>query len=371
MSNITSPTLLVDKQKTMANIRRMNAKAEACNLVFKPHFKTHQSVEIGNWFRNEGVDKITVSSVKMAQYFAHNGWTDITIAFPCNVLQADEMNTLAGSIKLSILISDIQTANILKDTFTNEIQVYIEIDTGSDRTGFKTDDTAAIKKVLKPISKSSSLRFKGFYSHPGHSYAAQSREQIKAVHHDAVQKMRQLNDYFKTDFPDLLCCMGDTPCSSAGEDWHGIDEMSPGNFVFYDVMQTHIGSCGWDDIAVALACPVVSKYPQRQEIVVHGGAVHLSKESITQDSVHHLGKVVRFNDDGRWGNPEENSYVKSISQEHGIIRCSASFYKNVQVGDVIGILPVHSCLTADVMQGYCTTGKLEPIDHLKGSFNNF
>ena len=71
----------------------MAAKAKNNNIIFRPHFKTHQSKKVGEWFREEGVDKITVSSVSMAKYFIEHNWKDITIAFPFNILEIDDINS--------------------------------------------------------------------------------------------------------------------------------------------------------------------------------------------------------------------------------------------------------------------------------------
>ncbi|KPK99745.1 MAG: hypothetical protein AMJ91_06575, partial [candidate division Zixibacteria bacterium SM23_73_3] len=67
---IVKPTLLLDKKRVMKNIEKMARKAKAAGVRFRSHFKTHQSGEIGNWFRDVGVEAITVSSLDMAQYFA-------------------------------------------------------------------------------------------------------------------------------------------------------------------------------------------------------------------------------------------------------------------------------------------------------------
>jgi len=67
---ITFPTLLLNKEISLANIERMANKVKAAGAVFRPHFKTHQSLEVGRWFRDFGVECITVSSMKMAAYFA-------------------------------------------------------------------------------------------------------------------------------------------------------------------------------------------------------------------------------------------------------------------------------------------------------------
>ena len=99
---ITEPTLILDKKRCLANIEKMANKAKRNNINFRPHFKTHQSAEIGSWFRNFDVTSITVSSVRMAKYFAANGWNDITIAFPVNILEIGQINELALKISLNI-----------------------------------------------------------------------------------------------------------------------------------------------------------------------------------------------------------------------------------------------------------------------------
>ncbi len=97
---INRPTLLVDEALCRRNIARMAEKARIAGVRFRPHFKTHQSAAIGEWFREAGVTAITVSSVSMARYFSGAGWSDITIAFPVNLREMEEINRLAGEIHL-------------------------------------------------------------------------------------------------------------------------------------------------------------------------------------------------------------------------------------------------------------------------------
>ena len=100
---ITRPTLLLDVKKCKSNIHRMATKARENNLMFRPHFKTHQSAEISEWIRNEGVTGCTVSSMKMAEYFGNHGWDDVLIAFPVNILESQKMNELGKQEKLQLL----------------------------------------------------------------------------------------------------------------------------------------------------------------------------------------------------------------------------------------------------------------------------
>jgi len=118
MLNIKKPTLLLNTEICKRNIHTMAIKAREQKVIFRPHFKTHQSAAISKWFREEGVTSITVSSVTMAKYFAKHGWKDITIAFPVNLLEIDEINHLASEIKLYLLIESEETAVFLTEKMT-------------------------------------------------------------------------------------------------------------------------------------------------------------------------------------------------------------------------------------------------------------
>ena len=59
--DIVKPTMLLDERRVRANIARMAQRARDNGVRFRPHFKTHQSAQIGAWFREEGVTAITVS----------------------------------------------------------------------------------------------------------------------------------------------------------------------------------------------------------------------------------------------------------------------------------------------------------------------
>ena len=60
--DIQKPTLVLNEERARANITRMAEKARANGVRLRPHFKTHQSAAIGDWFEAAGVRCITVSS---------------------------------------------------------------------------------------------------------------------------------------------------------------------------------------------------------------------------------------------------------------------------------------------------------------------
>ena len=357
MQNITTPTVLLNWTTAKANIGRMADRARRHGLHFRPHFKTHMSREAGKYFQEIGVKAITVSSLTMAEYFAAGGWKDITVAFPVNVREMEAINKLAAQISLNLLVVNAESIPLLKKGLEHPVGIFIKMDVGPHRTGLLPGDEAGIDACLAEIGSSNLLTFKGFLAHAGHSYLARSVAEVLKVHDETTAILRQLKEKYRHRYPGLIIAPGDTPTCSVAENWDGVDEIRPGNFVFYDVMQVQIGACRMEDIAVALACPIVAKHADRQEVIVFGGAVHLSKDRLTWEGVEMYGLPVFLTEAG-WEMPEAGCYVRAISQEHGVIRCSPSFFEKLEIGGLVGILPVHSCLTVDLTDSYLlTTGE--------------
>ena len=361
MIEIIRPTLVLDKAICLRNIEKMAQKAKEHKLRFRPHFKTHQSAAIGDWYKHFGVNSITVSSVRMAEYFANSGWNDITIAFPVNVLEIENINRLAANIKLNVLVENKEVAKVLAENISCQLGVYFKIDTGYNRTGIPSSKTDLINSIIRHLSSNNKIIIKGFLTHTGHTYEAKSTNEIYSRHFDALLKLKGLKQRYKKNFPDVEISMGDTPSASICTSFDGVDEIRPGNFVFYDLMQHNLGVCKMEEIAVKMVCPVVSKHPSRNEIIIYGGAVHLSKESIVNSNGKKIfGRIIIKNNDEKILLKPLN-YVSKLSQEHGTLKVTQIQFKNFKIGDLVEIIPIHSCLTANLM-GHAQTTEGEMIE---------
>ncbi len=337
---ITKPTLMVDEAICRRNIREMMEKAHNSGVVLRPHFKTHQSREVGEWFREEGLKAITVSSATMASYFADCGWKDITIAFPYNPREWKVINELASRVKLNVIIVSREALDHLKSTVLNPLHYWIKIDVGTHRTGILPEKRELIQEISKAAGQH---QFEGLLAHAGHSYTQLNREKAKAIFESTVKILSDLKS--QTGALTKLS-YGDTPSCSMLDSFEGVNELRPGNFVFYDTMQESFGVCDLSQIAVCMACPVVAIHEDRNELLIYGGAVHFSKDFIPNEATKY-GVVVKFN--GGW-KPQPIGGLIKTSQEHGIVKLHDPTMP-IKIGDLLGVLPVHSCLTAD-LQGY-------------------
>ncbi len=363
MIRISEPTLLLDKRKCLRNIERMAAKADASQVRFRPHFKTHQSLAIGEWFKRFGVTAITVSSVKMAHYFSE-AWDDITIAFPFNILEIERINRIRESCRLNLCVESSETASFLENNLQRPVGVYIKVDVGFHRTGLHPDD-ARIDAIAESLRDCKRIDFMGFLGHAGHSYTAGSEAEIAAIDRQARDMMAMLQARFLQRFGALEISLGDTPTCSIAEDFNGVTEMRPGNFVFYDLMQYQLGSCALEDIAVVLACPVVARHSGK--LVIHGGGVHLSKDYLrTEAGDDCFGRIAETRDSG-WEGIVESLNVSAVTQEHGIVSGPDELLDEYDIGSVLLVLPVHSCMTAHEMKCYRTLDG-EQLLHLEAEY---
>jgi D-serine deaminase-like pyridoxal phosphate-dependent protein len=142
-----------------------------------------------------------------------------------------------------------------------------------------------------------------------------------------------------------------TRLRAAGSTTSSADEIRPGNFVLNDATQLELETCGEEDVAAAVACPVVSMHPARNEAVICSGAIHLSKDDVLTRTEGRIYAACAAAAD-RAGADRARVCVSSLSQEHGIVRMPAAEIKKLRAGDILFVLPAHSCLTVDLFKEF-------------------
>jgi D-serine deaminase-like pyridoxal phosphate-dependent protein len=355
---IVRPTLVVDENRVAENIERMAQRARQAGVRFRPHFKTHQSREIGAMFRQAGVSQITVSSLAMAQFFADQGWQDITVAFSFNPREINLARRLAGQIHLGLLVESPESARQLLALSPAPADVWIKVDTGAGRTGIDWHDSDRIAATARALADQPHLSLRGLLTHAGHTYKAAGAAAIAAVYTESWQRLAGLQTRLEQDFPGLEISVGDTPGCTLSPELGAVDEIRPGNFVFYDAQMLRLGVCRPDQVAAIVACPVVALHPEREEVVIYGGAVHLSKDTVSDATGNWYGYIVSLTEAG-WSAPLSGCGVARLSQEHGILHMPAEQIKQLKPGDLIGVMPAHICLTVAALQRYVTlSGKV-------------
>ena len=323
----------------------MGDVAHRNKVRLRPHIKTHKCVEVAR-IQTEGHDgAITVSTLAEARAFAKHGFNDITYAVPIEQGKfADAIEILNSGVKLNLLTDDAETSRKL-DVAAGKagvtFDVFVKIDCGTHRVGVEPDSESAIE-IPRVLKDAGNLNFAGILTHAGHSYDAKSNEGIVEVaRHERDSMVDLATRIGRQGIAVPTVSIGSTPSMSTIDHLDGVDEIRPGNYIFFDNFQATLGSCSFEDTALTVLTAVVHKSAHR--LVVDAGAIALSKDRgpVGIDPSCGYGRVLDI--EGR----ETGMRVTGLSQEHGEIDVAGNAtFAGLKVGDRLRILANHSCLTA-------------------------
>ena len=350
-----TPKLIIDNKKVKQNISKLINKSMEWNVRLRPHYKTHQSEVVSYIFEQFGISTITTSSIDMTYRYINEVINDIFMAIPINIYSLDRLDFILNDEYLDRFIVSIDSIELFRYLvpYLNERKLFfaIEIDCGDNRSGIDVEQENKIYEIVSEAMNSKVTdKLYGIFSHFGQAYNLFSDEQLYELNYLYIDKLAKIKRLIESMIDrSIVLSIGDTPSLRIynKELLERVDEIRPGNFVFYDAMQYLHGNCSLDDIAAFLYSPIISIHSDRSELVIHGGAVHLSKDSIVDEGVVKYGLV------GTWDLEKikliPNAYVKSLSQEHGVVYMDEIDLTKFKIGDHLAIIPVHSCLAMDAM----------------------
>jgi D-serine deaminase-like pyridoxal phosphate-dependent protein len=368
LRDVPTPALLLDLDILERNISTMAAKTRRLGARLRPHIKTHKCIEVGRRQCDAGAEGMTVATIVEARDFAQAGFTDITWAFPLIPSRLAEVVDLARRITLRVLV-DSEAAAAALDAAARAagltIHTWLEVDCGYHRSGV---DPARRESVALAawIAQAPGLTFDGILTHAGHSYHAKDAAERAAV----AREERSVMTGFAAKLRDLgiavpAVSIGSTPSMAAHDDLTGVDEVRPGNYAFYDWMQVAAGVCRPDDVAVSVLASVVSHQPGAGQVIVDAGALAMSKDLGPHGSrARGLGPLYAGLS-GAALEPKVN--LVAVSQEHGFVAGAGpgDVDGRFAVGELVRIMPNHSCLTAAMFDEYVVVRGGEVVDRWK------
>lgn len=324
----------------------------------RPHAKTHKCIEIARIQIDVADPCLTVSTLAEAQYFMDAGFKDICWALPLAPCHIDSALDLSRQCpNFSVLLDHMDTFRALSQRAAARsiaIGVWLKVDCGYHRAGLQPADPHAIR-LAAALQNSPWTRFEGLLAHGGHSYGARTLEERRQVaHEERDQTLAMAQILRQNDIVVPRVSIGSTPTLHSAEHLDGIDEIRPGNYIFYDRSQVSIGACSPDEIAVDVLSTVIGVYPERHTAIIDAGALAMSKD-IGEGSADY-GEVLDIH-----GQAIPGIRLMSLSQEHGKI-IAESGVSLPPIHSKLRIRPNHSCLTAALFGEYHIHRQGEVID---------
>jgi D-serine deaminase-like pyridoxal phosphate-dependent protein len=347
LSELSTPALLLDRERLMENIARMQASANRLGVRLRPHLKTMKSARAAEAVKTAGAVGITVSTLKEASYFLDHGFSDITYAVgmvPAKLPEAAAL--MARGADLKIMTDSVEVARaIAEDASRNGVgyRLLIEIDCGDNRGGLQPESPELLQ--IAELIANSAAHFQGVLTHAGQSYSvndgaavARIAEQERDAVVNAAARLRDKGYRVET------VSVGSTPTALFARDLSGVTELRAGVYTVFDMDQQARGVCSTGEIAMSVLCSVIGHNRAAGKILLDAGGLALSKDRSADRFRPEVGygQLCRLD-----GSVIPDLYVSSVSQEHGHVRVrDEADYGLFPVGSQLRILPIHACMTA-------------------------
>lgn len=333
---IDTPSLLIDKDVLMFNLKLMQDYANSNGVKLRPHTKTHKMPYIAKLQVEQGSCGIAVAKTSEAEVMAQNGLNDIFIA---NEIVGDKklerILKLSDKINISFGIDSVYQIIEAEKIFSLEnkmANILIEIEVGENRSGVIEEKDFI--KLLETIKMCSHVNFKGIFSHDGNTYTAKDIEECIDISIKAQKRTLKFADLAKeNNMPCKIVSYGSTPpFINNGPILEGITEIRPGTYALMDASQSNsintLNNC-----AATVLATVISK-PTKERVILDVGAKGLTAQERTKGicSTKGKGTIVEFPD----------IFIEKVFDEHAIIN-SENLSEKVFIGDKLRIIPVHIC----------------------------
>jgi D-serine deaminase-like pyridoxal phosphate-dependent protein len=345
---LETPVLVLDQQKMDANIMRMRERLARLGVAFRPHVKTSKSIDVARRTLGAQTGRITVSTLKEADYFAGFGFTDILYAVGIVPNKFQHVFDLrARGVAPIVILDSVEMAAALA-AYARErnasLDVMIEIDCDGHRSGVQPDseDLLAIAHTLAD----GKLTLKGILTHAGNSYSCKSTADIAAMaiqeRDAAVGCAQRLREH---GFSCSEVSVGSTPTATFADDLTGVTEVRAGVFVFGDLVMSGLGVLKPEEIAVSVLTSVVGHQKEKGWTIVDAGWMAMSRDRGTSRQRVDQGYGLVCT---QGGEILEDIIMVDANQEHGVIAHRSGDPKKTPAfpaGTLLRILPNHACAT--------------------------
>jgi len=352
LESIETPAVLLDRNKLTASIKKMQDLANVNHVRLRPHIKTHKSIRIANLQIEQGACGITASKVDEALVFLKAGINSITLAQP--LLTPSKIDrlfqaALESQADMRMIMDSVEGLDLIglkAEELSYMPGVFIKIDVGLNRCGLKEGDERIVS-LAETIHNHPSLKFCGLLSHAGHAYGAADGNGVARIAENERLQMLRIKDALEKEnlqVPEIS--VGSTPTVLGAENFEGVTEIRPGNYVFLDQNPLRLGLVQPGEVSLTVLATIISK--NSDYFITDAG----SKTLTSDQGAHGIATKPGFG----IGYPAENYdeqanplIVAKLSEEHGFVPREGI---DLQLGSKIRIIPNHSCPVANLAHNY-------------------
>lgn len=331
------------------NITRLRAHLNGLGVPLRPHLKTAKSVEVAKYLVDEQQNSATVSTLKEAEIFAEAGIKNILYAVgiaPHKLIRIAALRAKGADI--IVILDNLEQAKAITDftkIINDRIPVLIEIDCDGHRSGIAPDDAETMIAIGKALI-AGGAELRGVLTHAGKSYTSRNKAELEMyAEQERAAAVKAATTLREAGLPCPIVSVGSSPTAHFARNLDGVTEVRAGVFVFFDLVMAGIGVCNVDDIALSVLATVIGHQKDKGWILVDAGWMAMSRDRGTSRQTVDKGYGVVCDANGK---PYTDLIMIDANQEHGILAIqpnSTAQLPELEVGDLVRILPNHACAT--------------------------
>ncbi len=332
ISELDTPTLLLDRAASDRNLARMAAFFRDRPAKLRPHFKNHKCVTLAKRQLAAGAVGMTCAKLGEAEVLVDHGIQDVLIANQVvGETKMARLAQLATRARIGVAIDHLDHATAISKAATEAgatVHLLIEVDIGMGRCGILPG--APVIELARRVKGLSGVHFAGLQAYEGHLVNVLDREErsrrAKADMQQAIETRQMLE---AVGIP-VSCMSG---CSSATYDstgtLPGVDEIQAGTYATMDRQYQRL--VPEFEIAMSVLVQVISR-PSADKAVLNVGV---------------KGAGAEFGVPGIRDFPDvEIPFF--LAEEHVVVNRSPDW----KIGQVLHLIPSHACTTCNLYREF-------------------
>lgn len=319
-----------------ANLNKLAGYTAEHGLGLWPHIKTHKTPELAQEQLRRGAAGVTVATLHEAEVMASVA-SEILMAYPpVGHPKLERLAALAERVRITIALDSHEALEGVEAALHGtalRVGVLVELDTGMHRVGVGAPDEAVA--LATAVANGRHVDYEGVLFYPGHI-----RDPVAQQKYVIATTRALLNEFVSALIAAHLgprrVSGGSTPTAYVSHQFHVVNEIRPGTYIFNDRTTSSVGACEWSECAYSVLATVVSTSVPNQA-VVDAGSKALFREELRGVEESGFGALL--------DHPEV--VVKAMSEEHGMLDLSRTSWRP-RIGDRVRIVPNHVCVSVNL-----------------------
>lgn len=326
VSNLSTPSLILDVNFLNENIKAMDKILEKSSLKLRPHYKSHKCAAIAKMQMGSGAIGMTCAKLSEAEDLCDIGIEDILIANQIvEHVKIRKLADLANNCRLTVCVDNIENIELLSMAARNcgsTIHCLVEYDIGMERCGVVNKKEVLV--LAKHICKCDNLVFDGLQAYAGHISHIENAEIRKQMTSENYKNLKQLITYLNENGIYVKTVSGGSTGTAEIKATEGIyTELQAGSYLFMDATYRNLSLPFKNSLFILTT--VIS---QRQGLTVVDAGV----KTCGTDQ----GMPAPYN-----GDVEEIVASEEHFQFH-------KYTEKIEIGEKIRLIPAHCCSTINL-----------------------